>query len=457
MAEKKDNFVIKRKIDKLLIDWKNSDNHLPLIIRGARQIGKTYSIRKFGKTYKSFIEINFVDNPEFKDIFNGGYSTNEVIKRISFRNPKFNFIPNETLIFFDELQEYPDCTTSLKFFAEDGRFDIICSGSMMGLNYKKISSNSVGYKTDVMMYAIDFEEYLWTKGYDENFSEEIYSHLKTQNPFSANEFKILNDYFIEYAILGGMPAVIKRFLADGTFSNILSIQKQLVMDYEDDITKYAEGLDKTKIKNIYRNIPFFLAQENKKFQITKIARNARNRDYAGCTDWLKDAGVVNLCYCLNDVTLPLKGNYDAYKYKIYYHDTGLLIANLDEESSDDLRKNQNLGTYKGAIYENLVAQMLAVQGQDLFYYKKENSQLEMDFFLRTAESLVPLEVKAKDGATISLNNMVSHSAYPDIRFGIKLAHKNIGFNGKFYTIPYFCSFLLKRFLKEDFVIATNRE
>lgn len=438
------------------MEWKADENHLPLIIRGARQIGKTYSIRKFGSSYKSFVEINFVDNPEFKDIFEGGYSTDEVIKRISFRNPKFQFIPGETLIFFDELQEYPDCSTSLKFFAEDGRFDVICSGSMMGLNYKKISSNSVGYKTDITMYSIDFEEFLWAKGYKEDFSEEIYFHLKEQKPFSENEFKILNDCFIEYAVLGGMPAVIKQFLKDGTFSNILAIQQQLVLDYEEDITKYADGLDKVKIKNIYRNIPVFLAQENKKFQITKVAKNARSRDYVGCADWLKDAGVVNLCYCLNDATLPLKGNYDSSKYKIYYHDTGLLIANLDEESSDDLRKNQNLGTYKGAIYENLIGQMLTAQGQELFYYKKENSQLEMDFFVRTSESLVPLEVKSKDGATASLNNLISYPSYSDVRFGIKLAHKNIGFNGKFYTIPYFCAFLIKRFLKEDFVIATNR-
>ena len=447
---------IKRKIDTFLLDWKNTEGHLPLIIRGARQIGKTYSIRKFGKTYNSYVEINFIDNPEFKDIFSNGYSTNEVIKRISFINPNFEFIPEQTLIFFDEMQEYPDCSTCLKFFAEDGRFDIICSGSMMGLNYKKISSNSVGFKKDITMHSVDFEEYLWTKGYKEDFSEEIYRHLKNQEPFSDTEFKILNDYFIEYAVLGGMPAVIKQFLEDGTFTNILPIQQQLVLDYEEDITKYADGIDKTKIKNIYRNIPVFLAKENKKFLITKVAKNARSREYIGCAEWLRDAGVVNICYCLNNAELPIKGNYDESKYKIYYHDTGLLIANLDEEASEDLRKNQNLGAYKGAIYENLIGQMLVSQGYDLFYYAKENSQLEMDFFVRTTESLVPVEVKAKDGATISLNNLISYPSYSDVKFGIKLSHKNIGFNGRFYTVPYFCAFLLKRFLKEEFVVATNR-
>lgn len=389
------------------------------------------------------------------DIFENGYSTDAVCKKITFHNPDFQFIPNETLIFFDELQEFPDCSTSLKFFAEDGRFDVICSGSMMGINYKKISSNSVGFKTDITMHALDFEEYLWAKGYDDSIGDEIYSHLKEQRPFSEGEMKKLHDIFLEYAVVGGMPAVVSRFLDDGTYQNVLPMQRQLVFDYEEDITKYAEGVDKAKIKTVYRHIPVFLAQENKKFQISKIARNARSRDYVGAVEWLKDAGVVNVCYCLNDATLPLKGNYDESKYKVYYHDTGLLMANLDEESSEDLRRNRNFGTYKGAIFENLVAQMLVAAGFGLYYYKKENAQLEMDFFVRTIDSLVPLEVKAKDGATISLNNLITFPSYSDVRFGIKLSKNNIGFNGRFYTVPYFCVFLLKRFLKEEFVEQTN--
>lgn len=438
----------KRKIEFFLENWKISPNKLPLIIRGARQIGKTFAVRSFAKKYKSFVEINFVDNPEFKDIFSDGYSPDSVIKRISFINPNFEFIPGDTLIFFDELQEYPDCSTSLKFFSEDKRFDVICSGSMMGLNYKKISSNSVGYKTDYFMHSVDFEEFLWAKGYNQDFIEDIYIHLKEQKPFSDIQFKILSDIFLDYAVVGGMPAIVSQFLQDGTFSNILPMQKQLLFDYEEDITKYAESLDKTKIKAIYRNIPKFLAQENKKFQISKIAKNARNREYAGCADWLKDAGVINLCYCLENASLPLKGNYDESKYKMYFHDTGLLMASLDEESQEDLRKNQNLGTYKGGIYENLIAQMLVSAGFDLYYYKKENSQLEMDFFVRTTNNLVPVEVKSNDGATKSLNNLIKLSEYKDIKFGIKLCNKNIGFNGSFFTVPYFCTFLLKRWLKE---------
>lgn len=451
------NIELKRKIDLYLKEWKNSSLKKPLIIKGARQVGKTYSIRKFGQSYKSFIEINFVDNPEYKDIFSNGYSPNEIIKNISFHNPIFKFIAGDTLIFFDELQEYPDVATCLKFFSEDGRFDVICSGSMMGINYKQISSNSVGYKIDYEMHALDFEEYLWTKGYDDSFIENLYSHLKEQKPFSDNQLKLMNEYFLEYATIGGMPAAVKQFVSDGTFSNIPTLQNQLLIDYEQDITKYAEGIDKTKIKNIYRNISSFLAKDNKKFQITKVAKNARSRDYIGCTEWLQDTGIINLCYNLKDISLPLKGNYDSSKYKIYFHDTGLLIASLDEESAEDLRKNKNLGIYKGAIFENIVSQMLVSAGFDLFYFQKENSQLEIDFVVRTTESIVPLEVKATDGPTSSLNNIIKSKSYPEVRFGIKLSKKNIGFNGLIYTIPYFCTFLLKCFLKEDFVANTNKQ
>ena len=226
-------------------------------------------------------------------------------------------------------------------------------------------------------------------------------------------------------------------------------QRQLLKDYEEDITKYAKQTDKSKLLAVYSHISTFLAKDNKKYQITKIAKGARNREYVGAVDWLKEAGVINVCYCLNNVELPLKGNYDSDYYKLYYHDTGLLIASLDEEAQEDLRANKNFGTYKGAIYENVVGEMLRKSGyEQLYFYKRENPALEMDFFVRDANSLVPVEVKAKDNATASLNNLIKWDSYPDVKYGIKLGYKNIGWNGQFYTFPYFLTFLLKRFLKE---------
>ena len=260
--------------------------------------------------------------------------------------------------------------------------------------------------------------------------------------------EVMLSLFRDYVVTGGMPEVVATYVKNKNFSGTLGIQKQLLKDYEEDISKYAEGLDKAKVKAVYNHISTFLAKENKRFQITKIAKNARNRDYIGCVEWLADAGVVNICYCLNQPELPLKRNYDSKLYKIYFKDTGLLIASLDEEAQEDLRVNKNIGTYKGAIYENIVGDMLVKQGYSLFYYSSDRPALETDFFVRDADSLVPVEVKANDGPTASLNNLLKDDRCPDVKYGIKLGYKNIGFNGKFYTFPYFLTFLLKRFLAE---------
>ena len=432
-----------------MVAWKTNPDRKPLVIKGARQVGKTRSVEWFAsRNYKSVVQINFVEQKNYREIFNDGFEVDAILKNISLLNPGFRFIPGETLFFFDELQVCPNCATSLKFFKMDGRFDVICSGSLMGINYREIESNSVGYKEDYEMYSMDFEEFLWAKGYSDDFVEDLYRNMRDLVPLSTLQMDVLLGLFRDYVIIGGMPEVVDTYVRNKNFSGTLGIQKQLLNDYEEDITKYVEGLDKAKVKAVYNHISTFLAKENKRFQITKIARNARNRDYIGCVEWLADADVINICYCLNQPELPLKGNYDPKLYKIYFKDTGLLIASLDEEAQEDLRANKNLGTYKGAIYENIVGDMLAKQGYRLFYYRSERPALEMDFFVRDADSLVPVEVKASDGATATLNNLLKTGRYPDVKYGIKLGYKNIGFNGKFYTFPYFLTFLLKRFLSE---------
>lgn len=441
--------ILKRKIDQYLTDWKNKPDRKPLIVKGARQVGKTRSIEWFaGQNYASVIEINFIEQKKYREIFNDGFEVDDILKNISLLNPEFKFIPSDTLFFFDELQACPNCATSLKFFKLDGRFDVICSGSLMGINYKEIESNSVGYKEDYEMHSMDFEEFLWARGYTDEFISDLYSHMLDIRPLSQLQMDTLLGLFRDYVIIGGMPEVVSTYVRNKNFSGTLDIQRQLLKDYEEDITKYAEGLDKAKVKAVYNHISTFLAKENKRFQITKIAKNARNRDYIGCIEWLSDAGVINVCYCLNQPELPLKGNYDPKMYKIYFKDTGLLIASLDEEAQEDLRANKNLGTYKGAIYENIVGDMLVKQGYQLFYYNSDKPALEMDFFIRDADSLIPVEVKANDGATASLNRLLKDDKYPDVKYGIKLGYKNIGFNGKFYTFPYFLSFLLRRFVAE---------
>ena len=417
--------LLKRKIDKYLLDWKNNPQRKPLIVKGARQIGKTESVRAYGKVnYDSVIEINFVLQKKFRAIFDNGYEVDTIIKNISLLEPSWEFI-------------------------QDGRYDVICSSSLMGIYYEEIESNAVGFKEDYEMHSMDFEEFLWAKGYSPEQIEDLYQHMKNLQPFSQLELDTMTDVFRDYMSLGGMPEVVKMYIDNGHYGGTLKLQRQLLKDYEEDITKYAKQTDKAKILAVYNHISTFLAKENKKYQVTKIAKGARNREYIGAVEWLKEAGVVNVCYCLNSVELPLKGNYNTDFYKLYYHDTGLLIGSLDEEAQEDLRANKNFGTYKGAIYENIVGEMLRKSGyEQLYFYKHDNPSLEMDFFVRDADSLVPVEVKAKDGATASLNNLIKWDSYHEVKYGVKLGYKNIGWNGQFYTFPYFLAFLLKRFLKE---------
>lgn len=432
----------------MLVEWKKREDRKPLIVKGARQIGKTESIRKFGReNYKIVIEINFVLQKKYQAIFTDGYEVDSIIKNISLLNPSLRFEPGETLLFFDELQACPDCATSLKSFKIDGRYDVICSGSLMGIYYQKIESNSVGYKEDYEMHSLDFEEFLWSKGFEQPQIENLYAHMKELRPFSALEMDVLYGHFFDYMVLGGMPEVVNTYIKQGNFSGTLEKQRQLLLDYEEDITKYADGFDQARILSVYRHISTFLAKENKKFQVTKIASGARTREYIGAVEWLANAGIINVCYCMENLELPLKGNYNPKNYKVYYSDTGLLVASLDEEAQEDIRANRHFNTYKGALFENIVGDMLIKAGySQLYFYKDEKSSVEMDFFVRNADSLIPVEVKANDNATASLNKLTENKKYSDIRFGIKLCQKNIGFNGKYYTFPYFLTFLLPRFL-----------
>ena len=440
---------LKRKIDDFLINWKNSSSKLPLIVKGARQIGKTNAIRNFGNNnYKTFIEINFALQPQFKTIFEEGFEVDNIIKNITLKMPELELNEHNTLIFFDEMQDCVSTATSLKAFREDGRYDVICSGSLMGINYKEIESNSVGNKEDYIMKSLDFEEFLWAKGYSNEQIDDLYKHMLDLKPLSNMQYDVMISNFKEYMIVGGMPAIVSQFVQNKNFSGILRMQQQILLDYEEDITKYAGGLDKTKILNCYRKIPVFLGNENKKFQISKIADGARNREYVGVVEWLANAGIVNISYAMEQASLPLKGNYNPDNYRLYFADTGLLIGSLDEEVQEDLRNNENMNTYKGALYENIVSDMLVKEGYNLYFYKDDSKKIEMDFMVRDKNSLIPIEVKANNNATISLNNLINHKAYTDIKYGIKLCNKNIGFNGKFYTFPYFLTFLLKRYLKE---------
>ena len=318
---------------------------------------------------------------------------------------------------------------------------------MLGINYKEIESDSVWYKTDYLMTSLDFEEFLWAKEYDETFIMNLLTHMIEEQPFSDTEMSVFHSLFLDFTILGGMPAIIREFIKKGTFEGSLATQRQLLADYRDDVRTYAQGMDQSRILNVFDHIPVQLAKENKKFQISKVAKGARFQQYRGCLDWLNDAGIINICYCLEFPELPLKGNYNEKKQKVYLADTGLLVAMLDKEAQEDLRAQKNLGVYNGALYENVVSEALVKSGYSLYYYSRDDSTLEEDFFVRTASSLIPVEVKSRGGRSKSLRTLIQSGKYSDISYGIKFHAGNIGFSNEVYSFPYFCAFLLKRYLK----------
>lgn len=443
---------LRRKEDGLLSAWHSDPQRLPLIIKGPRQVGKTETIRQFAKrAYGTVVEINFVEEPKYRSIAADGYAAEDIIRNISLIDPSKRFVEGDTLLFFDEVQEYPEISTALKFFAQDARFDVICSGSMLGINYQRIESNSVGHKTDHTMRSMDFEEFLWALGYDDEQVGAIPKRMASLQPFKQAELEAFRSAFLDYCILGGMPAVVSRFVREGHFGKALDIQRQLINDYREDIQKYAEGMDKARVLNVFDHIPVQLAKENKKFQIGKVAKGARFGDYRGCIEWLATAGMAEVCYDLQFPELPLRGNYVGNKFKLYFPDSGLLVAMLDDEAAEDLRANKNLGVYKGALFESIAADALVRQGYGLYYYKKEDSTLEEDFFVRTADNLVPVEVKSRNGHAKSLRTLISSSAYPDIEFGLKFTGTNIGCGDGIATFPHFCLFKLRDFLRSGAV------
>ncbi len=439
---------MRRKIDNYLGKWKANPKRLPLIIKGARQVGKTASIDHFAnKNYQSVIYINFATNPEYMQIVDNGYTVPAVVRAISRINGRARFIENSTLFFFDEIQAFPDITTTLKCFALDGRYDVICSGSLLGIHYRKIRSISSGYKEEVEMKSMDFEEFLWACGYNDAIREDMLEHMRSFEPFSPAAWKHYDDLFTSYCITGGMPQVVSSFTEKGTFEETLKLQEQIVISYTDDMTKYSEGLNVTRLENAFRSIPSQLAKENKKFQISLVEKNAKFSDYRGAIDWMLDAGIINVSEALNPLELPLDGNRVLNSYVVYYADSGLLLSQLEEEAQNDFRINKNLGTYKGGLFESIIGEALIKAGyKHLYYYKKPDSLLQEEFIVRNKDCIVPIEVKAHNNQSKSLGTLIKNQNYKEVRYGVKFIRGNIGYESNILTFPHFCAFLIKEFL-----------
>ena len=349
------------------------------------------------------------------------------------------------MIFFDEIQDFMDATTALIFFKLDGKYDVVCSGSALGVNASSISSVSVGFKDEYTMFPLDFEEFLWANGYDQNLIDYLLDCMIAKKPLEKIYYEKLRDLFRNFIVLEGFPKIVSVYFESGrNFSNILRLQRNIYNDYVDDISKYLSGIDIARAQRVFKSVPTQLAKGNHKFQFTKIGHGARFSEYYGVCDWLSNSGTILIANNCKP-SLPLKGNEEIDNFRIYYADSGLLIASLDDESQIDLRRNQNLSVCNGAIYESIVASELKKEGYDLFFFRNSDSTMELDFLIRFENEIIPLEVKSKNGRTLSLNSLISKDL-SNIHHGIKFADSNIGSTNNITTFPHFLAFLLKRFL-----------
>lgn len=415
--------MLKRKITKKLVEWKNNSDKLVLMVLGARQVGKTFIISDFAReNYENFININFLENDDYVEIFSGDLDAETIYKQISLRLKNDILVPGKTLIFLDEIQLCPRAITALKFLCLDGKYDIICSGSTLGIAYKRVESFPVGFIERLEMNSLDFEEFCWANGMSEEaigYLKEYYDNRKTVPDGLHNRMMNL---FKEYIVVGGMPRVVQDFVNNHNFVRVLNLQKNIVEDYRDDIVKYADMEDKSKIRACFDSIPKNLAQENKKFRYKLVDKNGNSKKYEGSLEWLRDAGIISFCYDLSIPELPFEGNAVDSIFKVYMKDTGLLMSMLEDGSQKEIIDG-NLGIYKGAIYENIIADIFTKLGKKLYYYTY-NSTLEIDFFIRYNNKACAVEVKSADNTkSKSLNSIMQNKG---VTQGIKLSSKNIG-------------------------------
>ena len=433
--------MLKRKAYQKLIEWKNTHQKDCLMVKGARQVGKTYLVREFGKKeYGSFLEMNFIENPELKQIFDGSLDADSIYKKMTALIENANLIKGNTLIFMDEIQACGKARTSLKFLAEDGRFDIITSGSLLGLTYgedadentQEPESVPTGYETFLTLYSLDFEEFLWAEGYENGipYLKELFDK-KEKVPSALNEkYETL---FREYMVVGGMPEVVADYVRKHDFTSVSSIQDKILENYRFDIARHAKGAEKIKVRRCYDAVPKQLAKEITKFQYSTVEKGQTSKKYGGSVQWLKDSNLVNPCYHVREPYLPLMANADDDQFKLYINDTGLLCAMYGFQTKKAILENTIKGNAKGGVYENIIAELLVKKGYSLYYYKPDESN-ELEFLLEKDGEIVPVEVKAGNTATKSLNRFIE-KYQPTVAY--KIIDGNIGQSGVKLTIPHY--------------------
>jgi predicted AAA+ superfamily ATPase len=412
---------------------------MTLVVKGARQVGKTFSIEQFARDqYLRYVYINFDENPAYRAIFDGDLDMDTLIKQISLRVPKAEMIPGETLIFLDEIQNCPPAQTALKFITKDKRFDCIATGSLLGIKNKEIPSYPVGYVEYLNMYSLDFEEFLWANSVSARSIEDIRGYLERKEKVPSAMHERMMGLFREYIVVGGMPRVVQEFVETGNFGTVLKLQRDIITDYANDIAKYADGTEKVKARTCFYSIPKQLAKDYKKFQYSVVEKKGNARKFAGSLEWLYDAGIINFCYNLRNPELPLEGNAQNDAFKVYMRDTGLLTSMLEDGSQADIIDGR-LGIYKGAIYENIIADIFGKLEKKLYYFEYR-AQIEIDFFIRQNRQAVAVEVKsAGNTKSKSMDNIIRNYG---VKRGIKLSSNNVSTSEKVDGFPLYMAMFL---------------
>lgn len=450
--------MLKRKIEDMLLRWKNTAGHKPLLIMGIRQCGKTFIAQHFAVThYKTVVYINFIKQPKRIEAFVGSKAVDDILLNLSTQIMGVSFTPGDTCFIFDEIQECPEARTALKFFKEDGRFDVIATGSLLGVqgygDKKKkkhrelvgqkepgINSVPVGSEEIVEMYPLDFEEFLWANGMNTEVIEALKKFYEEETPVPAGIHVAMRNLLNLYVAVGGLPDAVNAFLSTNNMNAVSKAYKSILKEYRDDMVKYAPDKDKPHIRECFNSIPKQLAKENKKFQYNNVKPGGRSETYLGLLQWLEDAGIACRCYNTNITGLPMEGNAKENVFKVYMADIGLLIEMLGAGTRADILQG-NLGGFKGAIFENLMADTLHKKGQSLYYFQKD-SGLELDFLVRMQGECVPLEVKAKTAQAKSAKTVLAHPDKYNVRRIIKFGDYNIGREGQLLTLPTYMQFLL---------------
>ena len=446
--------MLKRKIEEELIAWKNDSNHKPLVIKGCRQCGKTFIVQKFAEeNYANVVYLNFMQDSDYALVFEGSKRVDDIVMNLSAMIPQSQFVANETCIIIDEIQECPAARTALKFFKMDGRYDIIAIGSLLGVkgygerrnssgNKSSKTSIPVGYETIIDMYPLDFEEFLWANGISEAIIGKLTECLDSIQPVPEAIHQKMRQLILQYTVVGGMPSVVNTFVNTHNMGRVLAEQRGIVAEYEEDMVKYASDADKPRIRECFESIPRQLSKEYKKFQYSTIRKGAKASQYTGSIQWIEDAGIITRCRNLTITELPLNGNAIDDCFKIYMADTGLFVSMLDDGTQFDIMQG-NLHAYKGAIFENLVADIFTKMKRRLYYFRK-NSGLEVDFVTRYKGECVLVEVKAKDGNIKSSKTILSHPEKYHVNHAIKLGDLNVGSSGQFLTLPLCMTLLLRQ-------------